>query len=80
MLIAEAVHSILLAFSVYTNGQKMLKISDNSGQILCINGIKVLSMLWVITGHRFIQTAGGVLNPSDTVKVLFDCNQLLLLK
>lgn len=73
MLFTEPVHSVLLAFSVYTNGQKILKVSDDPEQILCFNGMKFISMLWVITGHRFsIPIQGtGIVNPADIDPVTF---------
>lgn len=52
-IVSESAHSALLAFSIYTNGKKILKTTDDSGQILFFNGMRVLSMFWVIMGHRY---------------------------
>ncbi|XP_033120843.1 nose resistant to fluoxetine protein 6-like [Anneissia japonica] len=41
----------LLSFSALTNGRKILKVNSKSGQLDCLNGIRVLSMWWVILGH-----------------------------
>ncbi|XP_077994445.1 nose resistant to fluoxetine protein 6-like [Glandiceps talaboti] len=43
----------LLAFSVLTNGGKILDATHSSGTLAAIHGIRVLSMWWVILGHTF---------------------------
>ncbi|XP_061188236.1 nose resistant to fluoxetine protein 6-like [Saccostrea echinata] len=42
---------ILLAFSVYSNGKKILSTSQPKGTLSAVNGIRFLSMSWVILGH-----------------------------
>ncbi|KAK9872833.1 hypothetical protein WA026_019618 [Henosepilachna vigintioctopunctata] len=49
-------HQILVAFSLYTNGMKLLKSSNNSDQLGCLHGIKTISMMWVILGHIYLIT------------------------
>ncbi|XP_059157408.1 nose resistant to fluoxetine protein 6-like isoform X2 [Physella acuta] len=44
---------ILLAFSVYTNGSKVLNTAQPPGSLSAINGIRFLSMSWVILGHTY---------------------------
>lgn len=69
--IVESKHPILIAFSVYTNGRKILHTTESSSQILCFNGIKVISMFWVIAGHRYSAAQSlQVINIDDTFKVL----------
>ncbi|KAK7095323.1 nose resistant to fluoxetine protein 6-like isoform X2 [Littorina saxatilis] len=53
---------IFLAFSVYTNGSKLLSTKQTSSSLTCIHGIRFLSMTWVVLGHAFIFpiTAGGM--------------------
>jgi peptidoglycan/LPS O-acetylase OafA/YrhL len=45
-----------LAFSFYTNLIKLFKTQPNGGKrtdmIGCLNGIRVLSILWIMFGHR----------------------------
>lgn len=66
ILLAEAAHPILIAFSLVTNGKKILQVNTAPGQILCFNGLKVISLFWVIVGHRFtIQNARGIINYDD---------------
>ncbi|KAG5681173.1 hypothetical protein PVAND_010631 [Polypedilum vanderplanki] len=46
---------LLTSFSIYTNGAKLFdttKIkSENS--LNCLHGLRALSIIWIITGHRF---------------------------
>ncbi|XP_077994444.1 nose resistant to fluoxetine protein 6-like [Glandiceps talaboti] len=48
----------LLAFSVLTNGGKILDATHSSGTLAAIHGIRVLSMWWVILGHSVTFTMG----------------------
>lgn len=69
-LFAEAAHPILKAFSLVTNGQKLLQVSKAQQQIHCFNGLKVISLFWVIVGHRYSVTqAKGIINYDDTYSV-----------
>ncbi|XP_044262890.1 nose resistant to fluoxetine protein 6-like [Tribolium madens] len=49
----EPYHELLIAFSFYHNGCKLFRSSKNSDQLLCLNGIKAMSMMWVIIGHEY---------------------------
>lgn len=54
----------LLAFSVYTNACKILNTQQGPGSITCLNGVRFLSMSWVLLGHTFafgIGTADNLL-------------------
>ncbi|XP_062593447.1 nose resistant to fluoxetine protein 6-like [Saccostrea cucullata] len=42
---------ILLACSVYCNGKKILSTSQPKGALSAVNGIRFLSISWVILGH-----------------------------
>ncbi|GFS10407.1 nose resistant to fluoxetine protein 6-like [Elysia marginata] len=44
----------LVAFSVYTNGSKVLNTRQQPGSISCLHGIRFLSMAWVILGHLYL--------------------------
>ena len=53
MLSSGVVPKVFLAFSVYTNGKKILNVEQKGDQIFCIHGIRFVSMTWVILGHTF---------------------------
>ncbi|KAK3592290.1 hypothetical protein CHS0354_032680 [Potamilus streckersoni] len=42
---------LLLSFSIYTNGRKLLCTQQTSESLTAVNGIRFLSMSWVILGH-----------------------------
>ena len=44
---------ILLCFSVYSNGKKILSRVKLEGSIDCIHGIRFFSMCWVVMGHTW---------------------------
>ncbi|XP_069112063.1 nose resistant to fluoxetine protein 6-like [Argopecten irradians] len=45
---------LVLSFSVWTNGKKLLSTSQSGGALGAINGIRFLSMTWVILGHTYV--------------------------
>ncbi|XP_077995252.1 nose resistant to fluoxetine protein 6-like isoform X2 [Glandiceps talaboti] len=47
----------LLAFSFIDIGGRMLKASHGKGSITCLNGIRVLSMFWIILFHTYLFAA-----------------------
>ena len=44
---------LLLCFSVYSNGKKILSTTKLKGSIDCIHGIRFFSMCWVVMGHTW---------------------------
>eukprot|EP00040_Diaphanoeca_grandis_P032699 m.198847 g.198847 ORF g.198847 m.198847 type:complete len:870 (+) comp32710_c0_seq1:294-2903(+) len=51
----------LACFSMYRNLPKLLSTKKAAGSIDCFNGLRVISMLWVILGHIFL--FGGFESP-----------------
>jgi len=43
----------ILAFSAYYNGKKLLSMKKSPDQMAFINGIKFMSICWVLLGHRY---------------------------
>uniref|UniRef100_A0AAR5PLN8 Nose resistant-to-fluoxetine protein N-terminal domain-containing protein n=2 Tax=Dendroctonus ponderosae TaxID=77166 RepID=A0AAR5PLN8_DENPD len=68
---SEPQHTILVAFSVYSNGKKLFKTQQNASELACLNGIRVLSMVWVLAGHSVSVTVSGpVSNALDVLEYL----------
>ncbi|XP_067662821.1 nose resistant to fluoxetine protein 6-like [Haliotis asinina] len=44
---------LLLSFSAYTNGAKLLDTRQVPGSLTAVHGIRFLSMTWVVLGHAF---------------------------
>ena len=44
---------LLLSFSVYSNGKKILQVKQSAGALTALNGIRFLSISWVVLGHTF---------------------------
>lgn len=59
---------ILLCFSIFTNGKKILDTKSVDGQMLSIHGIRFLSLTWVILGHTYISAVSIIGNKLDVLK------------
>ncbi|XP_060069296.1 nose resistant to fluoxetine protein 6-like, partial [Ylistrum balloti] len=44
---------ILIAFSMKTNGEKLLSTAQGEGSLTALNGMRFLSITWVILGHNY---------------------------
>ncbi|GBM85816.1 hypothetical protein AVEN_20018-1 [Araneus ventricosus] len=49
----EKFKSFLNCFCILTNGKKLLSTSNTEGQMLCVHGIRFLSISWVILCHTY---------------------------
>lgn len=49
---------VFIAFSMYTNGQKLLACRKTKTEhtMECLNGMRVFSALWVIYAHAHVMT------------------------
>ncbi len=61
----------ILAFSLFKTVPTLLATQQGPGVITCLNGIRVISMTWVILGHAyaFAMVLTSVDNPIATLKV-----------
>ncbi|XP_033609915.1 nose resistant to fluoxetine protein 6-like [Cryptotermes secundus] len=44
---------LLLAFSVYSNGKKLLSTKSSGDTLQAVHGIRFITICWVILGHRY---------------------------
>ncbi|XP_066999863.2 nose resistant to fluoxetine protein 6 [Anabrus simplex] len=49
---------ILLSFSVYSNWLRLISINSSSETMTAVNGIRFISMGWVVLGHRYLVVSG----------------------
>ncbi|XP_046748057.1 nose resistant to fluoxetine protein 6-like [Diprion similis] len=71
---------VLTSFSFYTNGKALLNTKRNSDSIGCLDGLRFLSMCWIIYGHTYYFTIIGVqLDLSHVQTMHEDWSTLLLL-
>nr|XP_022320071.1 nose resistant to fluoxetine protein 6-like [Crassostrea virginica] len=49
----SVLRKLLLSFSVYSNGKKILQVKQSAGALTALNGIRFLSISWVVLGHTF---------------------------
>lgn len=58
------------AFSLYSNGKKLFGTQTAEGPLACLNGLRVLSMFWVILGHSYAFAIAFMENTADAAKIL----------
>ncbi|XP_035220831.1 nose resistant to fluoxetine protein 6-like [Stegodyphus dumicola] len=63
--ILEKCKPFLKCFCVFSNGSKLLNTSGTEGQLLCIHGIRFLSMTWVILGHTYAFCFASIKSPLE---------------
>uniref|UniRef100_A0A6P7GWX3 Nose resistant to fluoxetine protein 6-like n=1 Tax=Diabrotica virgifera virgifera TaxID=50390 RepID=A0A6P7GWX3_DIAVI len=71
----DNIPSIFVSFSLYTNGKKVFERPQRRSNLSCLDGIKVLSMLWIVLLHTHTTYLAGPLFNSD--EVLDHYNKLL---
>ncbi|XP_048778807.2 nose resistant to fluoxetine protein 6-like isoform X3 [Ostrea edulis] len=49
----STLEKLLLSFSAYTNGKKLLAVNHSPGTLTALNGIRFLSISWVVLGHTY---------------------------
>ncbi|KAF2898405.1 hypothetical protein ILUMI_07770 [Ignelater luminosus] len=73
-------HPFLTAFSLITNTKKLLQTTSGSGQISCLHGIRVISMMWVIFGHRYaISSTMPIVNPASMLEWFLNKENMIVL-
>ncbi|CAH0585974.1 unnamed protein product [Chrysodeixis includens] len=59
---AQRINQIYACFSVYTNTRRTLTFSSSPGMLECVDGIRAISMLWVVVGHTYSMTLIGFIH------------------
>ena len=49
----RAIVKVFKAFSFFNNTKKLLSTKTANGPLACLNGLRVISMFWVIQGHSY---------------------------
>ncbi|XP_017766098.1 PREDICTED: nose resistant to fluoxetine protein 6-like [Eufriesea mexicana] len=59
-------HLLLTSFSVYTNGKNLLRTDRHRESIKCLDGLRYISICWIIYGHtHYTEMVGVKMNLSD---------------
>lgn len=53
-------HILLTSFSIYTNGKNLLKTDRHHDSIECLDGLRYISICWIIYGHTHYTEVVGV--------------------
>lgn len=53
MYFTATLGKMLLSFSAYTNGKTVLQVNQPAGTLTALNGIRVLSIFWVVLSHTY---------------------------
>ncbi|XP_061380661.1 uncharacterized protein LOC116768464 [Danaus plexippus] len=68
---------VLGSFSAYTNTRYVLTFKSTSNSLLCLDGIRALSMIWIIFSHSF-STQMFIMNPIDSLKWVTSYKAILI--
>ncbi|KAL5012244.1 hypothetical protein ScPMuIL_010795 [Solemya velum] len=60
----------ILSFSLYTNVSKLLNTKQGSGTLTAVNGIRFVSMSWVLIGHSYPTFLLASANPAEIQPLL----------
>lgn len=70
IIFSEPTIPVLVMFSVYTNGRDLFKVRQTSNSLECLNGIRVLSMMWIMLLHSFsVYHSGPLFNGKGLIAV-----------
>ena len=67
----DRMKDFLMCFSFLRNAKKLLNTSTATGPLACLNGLRVISMFWVIQGHTYefsLQTTNNILYAYTVLK------------
>ena len=67
--VRQNIFGVLRAFSFIRNAKKLLNTSTAKSPLACLNGMRVLSMWWVILGHVYLYSLFILDNPVEAITV-----------
>ncbi|XP_060084931.1 nose resistant to fluoxetine protein 6-like [Ylistrum balloti] len=67
-----------MTFSVYTNGRKLMSTKQAGGALGAINGIRFLSISWVVLGHSFSSDMNNLQNPTFMADFISNWTSMVL--
>ncbi|XP_028047408.1 nose resistant to fluoxetine protein 6 isoform X2 [Monomorium pharaonis] len=72
--------SIFIAFSLYKNGKELLRTDRRPGSIHCLDGLRFISICWIIYGHTYFMEATSVkMNLTHIPYMHYDWSNMLVL-
>ncbi|XP_033763401.1 nose resistant to fluoxetine protein 6-like [Pecten maximus] len=67
---------IIMAFSVMSNGEKILSTAQGEGSLTALNGMRFLSISWVILGHCFMFALTSPTSKDDLFHRIFGATRI----
>ncbi|XP_054718187.1 nose resistant to fluoxetine protein 6-like isoform X2 [Uloborus diversus] len=59
---SDSIKKFLQCFCLFSNANKILDTKTSKNEFLCIHGIRVLSMSWIILGHTYVHNMDIIAN------------------
>ncbi|KAG7204427.1 hypothetical protein KM043_004866 [Ampulex compressa] len=73
-------HVLLTSFSVYTNGKNLLRTERHGDSIECLDGLRFLSICWIIYGHtHYSEVVGVKMNLTEVSRMHLNWSSMLVL-
>ncbi|XP_069123537.1 nose resistant to fluoxetine protein 6-like [Argopecten irradians] len=69
---------LAMSFSVYTNAKKLMSTEQAGGSLGAINGIRFLSISWVVLGHAFAFGRDQMLNQTHIPEFFNDWTSMVI--
>ncbi|XP_073955792.1 nose resistant to fluoxetine protein 6-like [Choristoneura fumiferana] len=69
MVLQQKSSPLYRSFSVYTNTKRFLTFNTYPGALECVDGIRAISMMWVIVGHAYLMTLMGYIHNLEDIFV-----------
>ncbi|XP_062566687.1 nose resistant to fluoxetine protein 6-like [Saccostrea cucullata] len=61
----STLEKLILSFSAFSNGKKILQVNQSAGTLTALNGIRFLSISWVVLGHTYAFSMNDASNTSS---------------